>query len=197
LPRLRLGAAIWFEDGPPVPEPAAPRLESHLTADVVIVGGGLTGAVIAQECVTRGIDTVVLEAARLAGGSTLANTGLLVYEPDELLSSLADRHGVTAAQRVWHRSRQAAAELADVLRRLHIACGLAPRSSFYVSTTRDAERRLRQEYRLRCDHEIRGRWLAGAALRERTAVEGSARSRPGATRSSIRIARVSDSSTPP
>jgi glycine/D-amino acid oxidase-like deaminating enzyme len=174
MARLRLGCPIWIDDAQAFPAPPAPPLETELSADVVIVGGGLTGAVIARECVARGLATVVLEAGRLASGSTLANTGLLVYEPDELLCSLAERYGVPAALRVWERARDAAGALADTLRRLRVPCGLAPRASLYVGTTPAAERRLREEHRLRRTHGIDGRWLSVDALRKRTTVSGLA-----------------------
>jgi glycine/D-amino acid oxidase-like deaminating enzyme len=169
--RLRLGCPIWL-DGPPVPEPAAPPLETHLSADVVIVGGGLTGAVIAHECVSRGLSTVVLESGRLARGSTSANTGLLVYEPDELLTSLSARYGVAAALRVWHRSQAAATAFIGALRSLRIACGLTPQHSIYVSTTAASSQRLRAEHDLRTEHGVAERWLNAGALQQRFAVRG-------------------------
>ena len=170
--RLRLGHPLWLDGGPPLREPAAPTLDADLSADVVIVGGGLTGAVIAYECVSRGLSTVVLEAGRLAGGSTLANTGLLVYEPDELLLSLSARYGPEAALRVWERSREATAAFTDTLRRLRVRCALARRASIYVSTTAASERRLRAEYQFRRRHEVGGRWLDADTLQRRTAVKG-------------------------
>ncbi len=174
MPRLRLGAAIWLENGPAALEPAAPRLTSHLTTDVVIVGGGLTGAVIAHECVSRGLSTVVLEAGHLGAGSTSANTGLLVYEPDEQLSSLAKRYSPAVATRVWDRSREAASSFADTLRRLRVPCGLAPRASVYVARTRQAARRLDDEYQFRHDNGVSSRWLDTAPLKRRAAVHGVA-----------------------
>ena len=172
MPRLRLGSSIWFEGGPPPDIPSPPRLETHLSADVVIVGGGLTGAVVAYECLSRGLSVVALEAGRLAGGSTSANTGLLAYEPDELFSGLSARYGAEAAVRVWHRSQEAAAAFAGLLRRLHVACGLARRASIYACTTRASERRLRDDHRLRHKHGIRGRWLDAATLWDRTGMRG-------------------------
>src|SRR5262245_23654233 len=149
MARLTLGAPIWLADGGAARRPAAPPLRSHIAADVVIVGGGLTGAVIALESVRRGLSTVVLDAGQLAGGSTSANTGLLVYEPDELLSSLSARYGLDAALRVWNRSRDASEVFARTLRDLDVRCGLARRASIYVATTRASAERLRGEYRLR------------------------------------------------
>jgi glycine/D-amino acid oxidase-like deaminating enzyme len=164
MPRLRLGSSIWLDETRPSREPATTSLDTDLSADVVIVGGGLTGAVIAHTCVASGLSTVVLEAEQLARGSTSANTGLLVYEPDELFTSLAARYGSDAALRVWHRSREAASSLVDTLRHLRVPCEIARRSSVYVSTTARSRQRLREEYQLRCALGVGGRWLERAEL---------------------------------
>ena len=174
MPRLRLGSSIWLDPDRPQIDLEAPRLDTTLTTDVAIVGGGLTGAVVAQACVTRGLSVAVLESGRCGGGSTAANTGLLVYEPDELLTTLAGRYGLAAALRIWRLSRDATTELAHTLRRWRVPCDLASRSSLYFATSERAATRLRQEYELRRAHGLRGRWLDGAALRARAAVRGTA-----------------------
>jgi len=174
VPRLRLGAPVWLEPDRPQIDIEAPRLASTVTTDVAIVGGGLTGAVIAHACVSRGLSVAVLESRRFGRGSTGANTGLLVYEPDERLTTLAGRYGVRTALRIWQLSRDATAELAATLRALRVPCDLAPRSSIYFSTTRDTAARLRREYDLRREHGVRSRWLDAAALRRRAAIHGTA-----------------------
>jgi len=174
VPRLRLGSSIWLDPERPPIDLEAPRLETSLTTDVAIVGGGLTGAVVAQACIARGLSVAVLESERCGGGSTAANTGLLVYEPDELLTTIAGRYGLAAALRIWRLSRDATAELTDTLRRWRVPCDLAPRSSLYFATSERAAARLLHEYELRRAHGLRGRWLEGPALRGRAAVRGTA-----------------------
>lgn len=174
MTRLRLGSSVWLEPALPQIDLQAPRLATTLTADVAIVGGGLTGAVIAHACLATGLSVAVLEARRFGGGSTAANTGLLVYEPDEPLLTLAGRHGLRAALRIWQQSRAATGDLIDTLRALRVPCDLAERSSIYFSLTGEDAARLRREYELRRAHGLRGRWLDGDALRTRAAIRGTA-----------------------
>jgi glycine/D-amino acid oxidase-like deaminating enzyme len=47
-----------------------PSLELDLEADVVIVGAGVVGALVARELTSRGMSVVVLERRRAAGGTT-------------------------------------------------------------------------------------------------------------------------------
>ena len=50
---------------------------SPLTTDVIIIGGGATGAGIARDCALRGIDCILLERRDIATGATGRNHGLL------------------------------------------------------------------------------------------------------------------------
>ncbi len=50
---------------------------SPMTADVIIIGGGATGAGIARDCALRGVNCVLLERRDIATGATGRNHGLL------------------------------------------------------------------------------------------------------------------------
>ncbi|WP_099860842.1 anaerobic glycerol-3-phosphate dehydrogenase subunit A [Pasteurella multocida] len=50
---------------------------SPMTTDVIIIGGGATGAGIARDCVLRGVNCVLLERRDIATGATGRNHGLL------------------------------------------------------------------------------------------------------------------------
>ena len=50
---------------------------SRLHTDVIIIGGGATGAGIARDCSMRGLSAVLLERRDIATGATGRNHGLL------------------------------------------------------------------------------------------------------------------------
>ncbi|MGC6376636.1 anaerobic glycerol-3-phosphate dehydrogenase subunit A [Bisgaard Taxon 45] len=50
---------------------------SPITTDVIIIGGGATGAGIARDCTLRGVNCVLLERRDIATGATGRNHGLL------------------------------------------------------------------------------------------------------------------------
>ncbi len=60
------------------PQPAWPRLEERLLADVCIVGGGFTGIASALELAERGRRVVVLEAQQIGWGASGRNGGQLI-----------------------------------------------------------------------------------------------------------------------
>ena len=49
----------------------------RITTEVVIIGGGATGAGIMRDCALRGIDCILLERDDIAAGTTGRNHGLL------------------------------------------------------------------------------------------------------------------------
>ena len=72
---------------------AFPRLASDHRCDVAVLGGGITGALIADELASHGFDVAILEQRDIGWGSTAASTALLQYEIDTHLVDLAKRHG--------------------------------------------------------------------------------------------------------
>ena len=65
-----------------------PYLTSNIETDVVIIGGGVTGAIAGYYFSKNNINTVLIERGRIAHGSTCITTSLLQYELDGNLASL-------------------------------------------------------------------------------------------------------------
>ena len=72
---------------------AFPPLQANIRCDVAIIGGGITGALIADELSAHGHDVAVVDQRDVGWGSTSASTALLQYEIDTPLVDLARRYG--------------------------------------------------------------------------------------------------------
>lgn len=164
---LRHGRPVWLRLDR---EPARrfPTLTGHRQVEVAIVGGGMTGAMIASHFAQAGVSVAVLEARRAAGGSTAASTALLLQEPDLDLSSLARRYGPKTSRRIWEISFAAARKLAATFRRRKIACDLLYRDSVYYTKDIDRARLLQRELARRHDAGLPGEWLSPRRVREMT-----------------------------
>ena len=57
---------------------AVSRLHGHLTADVVVIGGGFTGLSAALACAEAGLSVIVLEAETIGFGASGRNGGQLI-----------------------------------------------------------------------------------------------------------------------
>ena len=126
--------------------PRHPQLAGRCRADVAIVGGGITGAIAALRFAEAGVDAVVLEADRIAHGSTAASSALLLQEPDARLSALSERYGTATARRIWRLSHDAAQDLIALIERLSTPAALARRDTIYFTTDADEVAPLHREY---------------------------------------------------
>ena len=172
---LRRGRPVWLAErnGRGFPR-RYPSLRGRHTCDVAIVGGGMTGALVAATFAAEGISVAVLESGRVGSGSTVASSALLLQESDQGLAELSRRYGRAASQRIWQLGQDAVRDLIERLRRHRIACDLVERDAVHYATTAEAVRRLRSEFQLRQAAGFDGDWLTPVALRRLTGVPGRA-----------------------
>lgn len=100
LPRkrdLRTGRTVWTACRHP--QIATSRLWKSTRADVVVVGAGITEALVSQSLTRAGMRPLILDrrdGARL--GSTAASTALLQFELDSPLIKLSRKFGRRSAE---------------------------------------------------------------------------------------------------
>jgi glycine/D-amino acid oxidase-like deaminating enzyme len=174
MPRLRLGRPLWLAPASRLATTSYAPLRGDLSVDVAIVGGGITGAVLAWRFANAGVRVALLEAAHMGRGSTAASTALLMQEPDEDFTRLARRYGRRRARRVWELSRRATRNFITTLRRLSIRCELRSCDSVYYTLTPEHVSLLRREHEQRAAAGLGGRWLGEAAVRRTAGLDSTA-----------------------
>jgi glycine/D-amino acid oxidase-like deaminating enzyme/nitrite reductase/ring-hydroxylating ferredoxin subunit len=102
--------------------PAFERLAHDEHADVVVVGGGITGLTAAYELATAGRRVVLLERAALGEIDTGHTTAHLTMVTDTRLGELVDRFGRSHAQAVWDGGLAAIDRIDTIVRRHAIDC---------------------------------------------------------------------------
>jgi len=140
---LRTGRPLWLDHR--LPALRCRALKRNITAEVAVVGAGISGALIAEMLAADGHDVVVLDRRGPAQGSTAASTALVQYEIDEPLTALARKIGKADAIRSWRRSHQAVAGLAARSAERGISCDIARRDSLYLAGDRLEAAGLRRE----------------------------------------------------
>jgi glycine/D-amino acid oxidase-like deaminating enzyme len=161
---LRDGRPVWQAFH--VPKIVGAPLQRSTHADVVIVGAGITGALLAQSLTEAGMRPLIVERRRAALlGSTAASTALLQFELDTPLTHLSRTLGARAAGRVWIASRDAVNELRTRSSRLRIEAGIASRPSLYLSGNVLNARGLQKEARQRQGIGLSSEYLDRRALR--------------------------------
>lgn len=127
---LRGGAPLWLPDGSRggFGEP----MGENVSTEVAIIGGGISGALLADAALQAGHQVVVVDRRGFALGSTAASTALLQFELDLPLTQLADRIGRERAARAWWRSTSAVGALRGRIADLGLRCGFHERHVAYL-----------------------------------------------------------------
>ena len=99
--QTRYGQSPWIAGAARAARPVSARLREELDADVVIMGGGLTGVATALACATAGLKPVLLEADSVGHGWTGHSGGLLLPDPGPLFRDVSRAHGLRSAKVVF------------------------------------------------------------------------------------------------
>jgi glycine/D-amino acid oxidase-like deaminating enzyme len=124
------------------------------TTDAVVIGAGVTGALVADALTAAGLGLVVLDRRAPACGSTAASTSLLSYEIDVGLVELAEMIGEESAVRAYEMSIRAVDDIAAVAGSLPEPSGYARCPSICLATQHRHARDLEQEAALRQKHGL-------------------------------------------
>ena len=127
---------------------AFPKLRALLDVDALIVGGGITAALIARQLDAVGMKVAVVEKRDIGWGSTSASTALLQYEIDTEYLELADLVGASGAKHAYLACVQSVLQVQKIARSYRGVEAFPLRSLYYASHFWHAPR-LRKEYAAR------------------------------------------------
>ncbi|MGB8356553.1 MAG: FAD-dependent oxidoreductase [Chthoniobacteraceae bacterium] len=149
---LRSGETVWIlKHGCP---PVYPPLSEDLECDVAIVGGGITGALIAHELGAAGFQCVIIDKREPGGGSTSASTSLLSFELDTPLWQLATLIGEEDAVASYRACIESVHKIQKVVNQLSIPCDFIRRKSYYFAETDKDVPALEKEVAMRRKHDV-------------------------------------------
>ncbi len=115
-----------------------PKLEASLETEVAVLGGGISGALVAYYLEKRGIQCIVVDARSIGLGSTCASTALLQYEIDTPLSELKDLVGKDNAGRAYTLCGEAIDKLAEIAKEIKLPAFEYKESLYYAAAGKDA-----------------------------------------------------------
>ena len=125
-----------------------PSLQDDLTTEVAIIGGGVSGALIAWQLCKAGLSCALIERRHIGMGSTAATTGLLQYETDTSLVELAALVGPSNAADAYLLCSEAIDQLGAISKKFGHAEFTRRPSCKYASFKKDVAP-LKKEYAMR------------------------------------------------
>lgn len=160
---LRTGLPLWL-DRPPRKILSSKTL-SRERCDVVIVGTGISGALVADALLNAGLSVIAVDRRKPMAGSTPASTALLQFEIDTPLTKLQKKIGINAAARAWWRSIDAVRALGARIEDLGISCGYHERTTLYLPGNEMDAKALKREAAERTKLGMRSSFLGRDSLR--------------------------------
>ncbi len=149
-----------------------PTLDSDVTTEVLIIGGGITGALLAYEMTKAGYQTVLVDARDVATGSTSASTAMIQYEIDEPLFSLIDKVGENVAVDSYREGILAIDKLERIVIDTQADCGFQRMRSLYVAYSNRELKWLMKEFTARKKYNFPVEWVTADELKSQFEVCG-------------------------
>jgi glycine/D-amino acid oxidase-like deaminating enzyme len=162
--QLRNGRSLWFAY--PSPRIKTVSATHGKTADVLIVGAGISGALIGELLAAQGHSVVFIDRRGPILGSTPASTALVLYEIDMPIIKLRNKIGEEKAIRAWRRSKLALENLRHRTKYLGIKCDMEQRDALYLAGDMLGEQSLAREGEARRSAGFESIFLDRAHLRK-------------------------------
>lgn len=168
-----------------------PSLKKSIACDVLIVGGGITGSLLAHQMIKDGYSTVLIDRREVVHGSSSATTSLLQYEIDVPLCELIDKVGKKGAVASYKACAQAIDTLEKITKEINSNAGFTKKNSLYYAALKKQEAGLKREFESRKEAGFNVRWLEKEEIQKRYGFEkayGGILSSQGASVDAYRLA---------
>jgi glycine/D-amino acid oxidase-like deaminating enzyme len=159
---LRTGRSVWLIRPPKSVK--HPKLTRNIRSEVAIIGGGVSGALIAHRLVHLGMEVVLVDSREVGMGSTMASTAILSYEPDVHLIDLIRQIGEKRAVRAYRVGLEAIDMLERTISQLDNSCDFRRRESLYLASGRKDAGIVQRECIVRQKHHFKVELLSRSEL---------------------------------
>lgn len=144
-----------------------PSLQKNLNTEIIVIGGGITGALISHALIDNGYDVTLIDKRDIGQGSTSATTSMLQYEIDEKLVDLSKKIGKEGAAECYKAGIAAIHKLEKIIKVLNLECGFAKKQSLYLVHNKASIKKMKQEYKARNELDLGVEWLSANEVMNR------------------------------
>lgn len=148
-----------------------PSLKEDIKTEILIVGGGITGALMAHQCMEEGYQATLIDKREIANGSTSATTSMLQYEIDYPLYQLIEIIGKGGAEANYWAGHESIDELEKIVKQIKSKCGFEKKESLYYATFKKDIPDLKKEFEARKTCGLGVQWLTAEEIQEKYDLE--------------------------
>lgn len=162
---LQSGKFYWPTTFPNTP--TYPILEEDVKCDVLIIGGGSSGAQCAHYLSDTDLDVVVVDKRKIGTGSTSTNTALIQYLGDKMLFELVNSFGEDAAILHTKLCEEAMNDIEKTAHSMDIDAEFTRRDTLYFASDTAGVEKLKKEYYYLEKHGFKADLLSEKQISER------------------------------
>lgn len=144
-----------------------PSLRAQIDTEILIVGGGITGSLMAHKCIEEGYKTVLIDRREVANGSSSATTSMLQYEIDVPLFELSEMIGKSGAEANYWACHDSIDELQSIVKKIQSDCGFKKKESLYFAAFKKDVPDLKKEFDARKSCGLAVQWLSAEEIEKR------------------------------
>lgn len=150
-----------------------PSLQEDIETDILIIGAGITGSLIAHQCMEDGFRTAIIDRREVGNGSTSATTSMLQYEIDIPLHKLIELIGEEGAVLNYRACAKAIDEIGRISNKVRSQCGFAKKESLYFTASKKDVVGLKKEFEVRKRHGFQVKWLESDEILDKFEIDNS------------------------
>ncbi|MBW8362315.1 MAG: FAD-binding oxidoreductase [Kaistella sp.] len=148
-----------------------PSLKSDEECDVLIVGAGITGSLIAHQMIKDGYKTIIIDKREICNGSTSATTSMLQYEIDVALHQLKEKIGTVGAVKSYKACSKSIDDLEKIALEIGSEAGFTRKSSLYFTNEKKDITYLYKEFESRKAAGFQVEWLDQEHIQDKYGLE--------------------------
>lgn len=148
-----------------------PSLKTDEKCDVLIIGGGMTGSLIAHQMVKDGYKTILIDKREIANGSTSATTSMLQYEIDVPLYELTEMIGEKGAVASYEACSKSIDVLGEISKEIKSSAGFKAKKSLYFASKKKDLVWLEKEFEARKNAGFKVKWMSGEEIHKKFGFE--------------------------
>jgi glycine/D-amino acid oxidase-like deaminating enzyme len=150
-----------------------PKLEKNIRTNVVIMGGGISGALVAHHLVAKDTPCVIVDARSIGLGSSCASTSLLQYKIDTPLFKLVELIGEKNAARSYWLCKEAIDKLILLADQIRFSNIQKKKSLYYAAAKKDVPG-LKREFAARKRQGFNVQYLENDAVYKHSGLQAPA-----------------------
>ena len=150
-----------------------PSLRENIETEILVIGGGITGSLLAHQMIKDGYKTVLVDRREIGNGSTSATTSMLQYEIDVSLFELSEMIGKDGAEKSYWACYDSIDNLQKIAKEVNSDCGFKKKQSLYFAAFKKDVDDLKKEFEARKSAKFPVKWLSADEIKKKFKIDNT------------------------